>query len=235
VKKNENGFSIVEVLLVFVVVALIGFIGWYVWQTKSNTDKNLTKSNTTSTSGASQIANTPAKQEAVDPYAGWKTYCDTATSGCFRYPSDWNDVSALDAQRIKASGQNKAGTVNLEYSEPVQGQDGIGSFSTKSLAVITNNTALKVVGGYYTVGNNPGYNIADTSLVQQLGLAEGKVSTINSDSGLYFTKSSNKAELSVNLNNTTGSTSISASQANDWFSSADGKLALQIVQSFYFK
>jgi type II secretory pathway pseudopilin PulG len=222
-KKNENGFSAVEGLLVLVVVAIVGFVGWYVWQAKQNTDKNLSVARSTSVAQKS-------------PYAGWKTYCDSATNGCFRYPSDWGDVSPLDAQGVKAAGQNKSATIDLEYSEPVKGQDGLGNFATKSIgAVTTSNTALKVVGGYYTVGNNAGYNLVDASLVQQLGLVAGKASTVSSDSGLYFTKSSNKAELSIHLNNTTGSTVIGASQANDWFGSTDGKLALKIAQSFYFK
>lgn len=39
--KNQDGFSIVEGLLLLVIVGLIGFIGWYVWHAKQNTDKNL--------------------------------------------------------------------------------------------------------------------------------------------------------------------------------------------------
>lgn len=30
-KKSENGFSIIEILILVVIIAIIGFVGWYVW------------------------------------------------------------------------------------------------------------------------------------------------------------------------------------------------------------
>jgi type II secretory pathway pseudopilin PulG len=41
-KNDQNGFSVIETLLVLVIISLIGFVGWYVWHAKQNTDKNLT-------------------------------------------------------------------------------------------------------------------------------------------------------------------------------------------------
>ena len=40
-KKNQNGFSVVEVLLILVIVGILGFTGWYVWNASNNADKNL--------------------------------------------------------------------------------------------------------------------------------------------------------------------------------------------------
>jgi Prokaryotic N-terminal methylation motif len=40
-KKNQNGFSAIEALLVLVILGIIGFTGYYVWHAKQNTDKNL--------------------------------------------------------------------------------------------------------------------------------------------------------------------------------------------------
>lgn len=36
IRKNEKGFSVVEILIFIVVVGLIGGAGWYVWQKQSN-------------------------------------------------------------------------------------------------------------------------------------------------------------------------------------------------------
>lgn len=36
IRKNEKGFSVVEILIVIVVVGLIGGAGWYVWQKQNN-------------------------------------------------------------------------------------------------------------------------------------------------------------------------------------------------------
>lgn len=34
--KNSQGFSVVEILLVVVIVAVLGFVGWRVWDTQFN-------------------------------------------------------------------------------------------------------------------------------------------------------------------------------------------------------
>lgn len=54
-KKNEKGFSVVEILIVLVVVGLIGGTGWYVWQPKHKTTEN-NKSTTNSTPATEQKA-----------------------------------------------------------------------------------------------------------------------------------------------------------------------------------
>ncbi len=41
-KYNQNGFSVVEVLLVIIVIGIIGAVGFYVYKAKQNTDKSLT-------------------------------------------------------------------------------------------------------------------------------------------------------------------------------------------------
>jgi hypothetical protein len=39
-KRNGEGFSVVGILILLVVVGFIGGAGWYVWQSKNKTDKN---------------------------------------------------------------------------------------------------------------------------------------------------------------------------------------------------
>src|SRR4051812_7327602 len=61
-KSNQKGFSAVEGLLILVVVCLIGFIGWYVWRTKSQTDKSLnTAASTSATASTSKNTASPQK------------------------------------------------------------------------------------------------------------------------------------------------------------------------------
>jgi len=36
---NQDGFSVIETVLVIVILGIIGFTGWYVWHSKQNTDK----------------------------------------------------------------------------------------------------------------------------------------------------------------------------------------------------
>ena len=49
-KKNQNGSSVIEALLILVVLGLIGLVGWYVWQQKN--------SKTTAPTNASAAVNT---------------------------------------------------------------------------------------------------------------------------------------------------------------------------------
>lgn len=87
-KKNEKGFSVVEILIVLVVVGLIGGAGWYVWQSKNKTSKSADTAQTTNTANSETT-----KQEAEktkDPYEGWLTYESVLKSGLtFRYPPNW--------------------------------------------------------------------------------------------------------------------------------------------------
>ena len=232
-KLNQKGFGAVEILLLILVIAVIGFGGYWVYSRNKTSSNN---SPTTATNTTPSTTNSPTSNtKTIDPYSGWKTYCDASTGSCFRYPSDWGVLSPLDAQGIKAFGQNKAGTISLEYAEPVKGDASLGNFLTKSVdALTTASSSYKVVGGYYITGNIPGYNLVDSSLVSHLSLSAGKTSDV-SNNDLYFTNSSNKATLEVHYNNTSGSSSIGTTQANSWFGSADGKTALLIVQSYYTK
>ena len=77
---KEKGFSAVEGLLIFVIVALIGFVGWYVWQAKQNVDKDLSVADTSSN------ASTVPKKEASTEL---KKYEDKQLGIKFSYPKSW--------------------------------------------------------------------------------------------------------------------------------------------------
>jgi Tfp pilus assembly protein PilE len=79
IRQNEAGFSPVEVVLVIVVVALIGVVGWLVY-------KNHNKSTNTS----STTANTTSTKTTTQPVAtNTKTYADPAKAYTVAYPQDW--------------------------------------------------------------------------------------------------------------------------------------------------
>jgi hypothetical protein len=48
IKRDEHGIGHIESLLVVVIVAIIGFTGWYVYHTKQNSDKALNAAASTS-------------------------------------------------------------------------------------------------------------------------------------------------------------------------------------------
>lgn len=79
--KSQKGFALLESLLIIVILAILGFTGWYVWHAKQNTDKIASQNNTVRTETAVTPKNT---------LSSWKTYSSTAISGLsFKYPGDW--------------------------------------------------------------------------------------------------------------------------------------------------
>ena len=232
IRKNETGFSAVEVVLVLVIVSLIGVVGFMVY--KNHNKKTATNSvATTTTTKPTTTTQTKTTTPVPDPYAGWKTNCDTATNGCFRYSSDWDNL--IRGTDVTALGGNKSETLTLEYNEPTDANGGLGDFLTKSVdPVMISGSSYQLVGGFYTVSNVPGYYLIDSSLGQQLGLKADATSKITNND-LYFTFASKKATFVVHYNTaaSSGAATIPASTANAWFTSTDGQTALKTVQSFY--
>jgi len=44
-QSNQTGFAAIEAVLILVVVAILGFTGWFVWHAKQSTDKSLDAAN----------------------------------------------------------------------------------------------------------------------------------------------------------------------------------------------
>jgi hypothetical protein len=91
-KTNQKGFSAVEGLLIFVVVGLIGFVGWYVWHSKNSTKNSSTTSSTTSTQPTTKDT-TPKKEEFKLP-EGYISYKSSSPGFSMAYPKDWGDLAA---------------------------------------------------------------------------------------------------------------------------------------------
>lgn len=72
-KKNQGGFSIVEVLLVFLAMGIIGAVGWYVYDSQTSNDPSV-----------STQSGQPGAQNTMDSLV---KYEDDFVS--FDHPSDW--------------------------------------------------------------------------------------------------------------------------------------------------
>ncbi len=81
IKNNESGFSAVEILIIIVIVLLIGFTGYLIYQKDQNQKTSLVKFKP---SISNQTVNPTANQ-----YSGWKTYIMPREKASFMYPSDW--------------------------------------------------------------------------------------------------------------------------------------------------
>ncbi|MDB5170524.1 MAG: hypothetical protein JWO35_218 [Candidatus Saccharibacteria bacterium] len=82
-KKNQDGFSAVETVLILVIVGLIGFVGWYVYNSKNKSDATLDQA-----SKSSQTSTPTKKTDAESAVKLSETYTDPS-GFTLKYPADW--------------------------------------------------------------------------------------------------------------------------------------------------
>jgi hypothetical protein len=221
-KHDSNGFSAVEFLLVIVVLAVIGFVGYFVANHVNK--KTATLATTTS-------------KTALNPYTGWKSYCDHSTKGCFKYPSNWTlDSGNSTPTMTDLTIVSPSNTESVEYISPYGNSETTdpGSFYTASLATLPVTKSLTIVGGFFTDNNTPSFAVVDTGLLTTYPLTIGQVSSfdwtdtgfnnINSGVQSYFTAS----DMALNSTN-------EPTLAKAWYSTADATTALLILKSLYYQ
>lgn len=106
-KVNENGSHLIAIPLLLVVIAIIGFAGWYVWD-KNHESKNTQELSSTTQQAASTVTTklpsissdipvaTPTqstKTSAEELTANWDTYTNTHFGYSVKYPQDWMIIS----------------------------------------------------------------------------------------------------------------------------------------------
>jgi len=77
-KINQSGFGAVEALLLILVLAVIGFAGFYVWHSQKKTAP-----------AATVTTSSDSKATTNDVYAGWKSYSLKYEKLSFKYPAAW--------------------------------------------------------------------------------------------------------------------------------------------------
>lgn len=86
--KNQNGFGAAPLLLVVVVIALMGFIGWYVLKHK-NTLNNVSVLTVSSTTPPEKTKSTSSTTQLFQLPSGWQWYANTLYGFKLAYPSSW--------------------------------------------------------------------------------------------------------------------------------------------------
>jgi cytoskeletal protein RodZ len=126
-KQNQNGSALV-VIVIILAVAIIGTLGFVLWQNflkpKPATETSQTNKTTTST---------------VDPYKDWKTYTSTASNYQIKYPSTWLLVpeTSTDGPYIRnldpttTGGGYPAGYINVSILKYTDNSNFSGSTATQ--------------------------------------------------------------------------------------------------------
>jgi Tfp pilus assembly protein PilE len=89
-KKNQNGFSAVEILIVVLFVGLISTLGWLIYDRKQN-----------------QTETQQEKTSPADETANWKEYRNTEFGFSYKYPTEsgWETFLIKADPQMRASGE----------------------------------------------------------------------------------------------------------------------------------
>lgn len=162
-RKNQSGFSVIEVLIVVVVIGLLGGAGWYIWQSNNKNNKNDT-SQMTAADQARQ--NNSSSKEEEKP---------TKTSLPFTYapPEGW-ESSIYNKGDIYSVALRAPGTITDDevYTTVIQGA--VIYISCPKTAV-TNLEQFKKEDSLYTQSSRAKQDLTinQTQAVQYVGGNEG--------------------------------------------------------------
>jgi hypothetical protein len=233
---NNKGFGLIAILLAIVVLALVAGGGVYVYH-KDHKTKVVTNSTKTSTSSTSK-SSSGSTTATTNPYAGWKTYCDTTYKYCFKYPGSWKLVTELSAQQSGGTGQvgltSADGSVTVSYINVNNHDHAISQLSTMDVETITGaSQKFSIVGGYISYGSGflPMYNLADSSLLETYSVAVGQTSSFPTTAS--FTDLDTDYLGSFFSQPTQQLNTVADAQA--WFTTADAQTSLLILKSLYYQ
>ena len=82
--KNQQGFAVIEGLLILLILAVVGFGGYYVYHTQHKT---------TTTNSSTTANSTSNNSSTTNDYSGWNSYTDTSKLFSVMYPKDWTNTN----------------------------------------------------------------------------------------------------------------------------------------------
>lgn len=162
-KNRQNGFALVEGLLLAIAIALIVFVGYYVWHTQQQTDKTLTTAANTSDSTPA-LSNPKTATNPDESYTiviqEWGVQAKYSGNLTLDYTLDSKSspqtVGFSSAELAKAdpscSGDSTGGLISRYRSTEhyLAGDDGVDSGKTAAqYAATLNKDAYAHVGDYY--------------------------------------------------------------------------------------
>jgi type II secretory pathway pseudopilin PulG len=187
-KLNQKGFTLVEALLVIIAVALVVFVGYYVWHSQKDNNKQATETSKTSQKTSPDQSSKAKNQKYVtisewgikSPYSGklnitYKLETDMAAQYVY-FTTD--DLEAIPDCRLNVSlgGYGNAGTITrYSLTDHVQAEDGSDLGVTPAQYITENNLPAGnyvKVGNYYYFYNHPNGPCSGTEQAQQ-AIADG--------------------------------------------------------------
>jgi hypothetical protein len=102
-RRNQKGFSAVEGILIFIIVAIIAGVGWYVWDSNKKTNDILNSADNTKI--ASPTKNEPKTNESKDESVSWPRIESGKKTFSAQIPNGWGSLyRALDSEALFIGG-----------------------------------------------------------------------------------------------------------------------------------
>lgn len=109
---GQNGFHLIMIPLIVIIIGIIGFAGWYVYKSNTNTNKSL--------DNVSANGPTKATPTASPTPSAWKTYNEDMHDITFEYPIDASVKDAISISReadwSRITGPNDSYYLDIIYS-----------------------------------------------------------------------------------------------------------------------
>lgn len=165
-KLNNHGFTAFEGILIVIIIALIGGVGFYVY--KSNQDKK----SDNPTSSSQKSTQTSATK---DSYKDWKTYTSSTEKMSFKYPSSWkvDNSSPADSESDSTTITTDSGKEALTWRSLV---DGIGGACDFDGTAVKGEVVTIAEGGcpYYFVDGTEKTEVTSLTAVYGVRTVDGK-------------------------------------------------------------
>jgi hypothetical protein len=163
-KKTQSGFSLVEGLLIILILAIIGFGGYYVWHTQKQTDKTLDTAVTTSQKAASN-SQALAQKYLTIPEWGVKGAYQSDVDLTYKITSDdlgetWAQISSKQLKEAapQCDEQSQMGGIIVRVKEGVDLRGPAGQDTGQTVEQAISGGVLSEyshVGSYYYYFEHP--------------------------------------------------------------------------------
>lgn len=145
-KTKQNGFAVLESLLILVIIAIIGGTGYYVWRSKNQTNKTL--DNASSASQSSTTGSQSQKKATPQPSAT-KLSLDGGNVS-FNNPNAWSSTQSTGKCAISVD--SKASCLDSLFVSPTDAtKASAGDAFGVSVTVATYSNAVNLSDWYWNV------------------------------------------------------------------------------------
>jgi len=231
--KNRKKLALLLLILIIIVVG----IGAKLYNNQHKIVHNLLNQNNVLNSQLKTLNSqlVSVKSATNISTTNWKSFCDPYRSiFCFKYPANWtvveNNYSPFRSANVTIT--NPAKTIQLLYENPWNQDTFPTNFIVHSASNLNvSNIKLILLAGYYVgaVEHKPFYEITNPPINHRQpgqNIIRPRAPAFTYENGNQVSQVALMMISPINQNfNTT-------KQANAWFNSINGKIALKIMQSF---